>query len=1172
MHDDQHATHHDGRAGLGSLSFWGLIGTQMFGAFNDNMFRWLVVPIAKEKVGGDMALSVGAACFTLPYLLLATHAGWLADRFSKRTVIVFSKVAEIVILVLGLGALALGSPVLLFVTVGLLGAQAALYGPAKYGSLPEILKSEKLSAGNGVMGLVTILSSAGGVVAGYALYESTKPAASGGGLRLGMASVALIGVAVAGWIASLLVRTSRPGDSTLRCSVNPFSGTWGQLQSLGSNKPLLRTALGIAFFWTLASLANLNIDVFGKDVLQLEAGSVGQLLGVLVLGVGFGSVLAGWWSGGKVELGIVPLGAAGIAVGAIALFFTGHAVDGPATTAAAMTHAYHSTFGWLFLLGAGAGLFNVPLDTFLQHRSPAATRGSILAASNFITFSGILLSSGLFYVLRRGAGLEPEHIFLVAGLGTIPVVLYAFFLLPQATIRFIVWFLSHSVYRVRVMGRENLPETGGALLVANHVTWVDGILLLISSSRPIRMLAYSDYVKGFGIGWLTRTMGVIPIKGSEGPKALLRSLATAKEAIQAGDLVCIFAEGQLTRTGQLQAFQRGLLRIVEGTGAPVIPVYLDGLWGSIFSYHGGRYFWKWPRKWPYPVSILFGQPLPEPDDVNLVRRAVEGLGVEAVDQRKHREKILPRLFLRRCRKNFSRAKVADSTGAELTGGQLLLKTLVVRRILNRLLGADEKMVGVLLPPSVGGVLVNAALPLLGRVPVNLNYTVSNDVLNSCIDQCQIKHVLTSKKFMEKVPFKIPVEVVYLEDFAKLVTGLDKAIAAVQAFATPCAVLDQLFGLTRISPDDLLTIIFTSGSTGEPKGVMLSMYNVYSNIEAIDQLLHLKPTDVLFGILPFFHSFGFTATMWTMLALDPKAVYHFNPLDARVIGELSQKHKATILMATPTFLRGYIKRVEKEQFATLDMVVTGAEKLPQDLAQAFQDKFGFRPSEGYGTTELSPLASVNIPDHRSITAGQEIHQKGTKEGTVGRAVPGVAAKVVDPDTFADLGIETPGLLLIKGPNVMQGYLNKPELTAKVIRDGWYITGDIAKIDSDGFITITDRLSRFSKIGGEMVPHMKVEELLSRILSNGSEDPELKAVVTSVPDPKKGERLIVVHKPFADGQSPDQIVKGLAAAGLPNLWIPSSDSFLQVDEIPVLGTGKLDLKGLKSLALARFAGPN
>jgi acyl-[acyl-carrier-protein]-phospholipid O-acyltransferase/long-chain-fatty-acid--[acyl-carrier-protein] ligase len=724
------------------------------------------------------------------------------------------------------------------------------------------------------------------------------------------------------------------------------------------------------------------------------------------------------------------------------------------------------------------------------------------------------------------------------------------------------------VYRVRVMGRENLPETGGALLVANHVTWVDGILLLISSSRPIRMLAYSDYVKGFGIGWLTRTMGVIPIKASEGPKALLRSLAAAKEAIQAGDLVCIFAEGQLTRTGQLQAFQRGLLRIVEGTGAPVIPVYLDGLWGSIFSYHGGRYFWKWPRKWPYPVSILFGQPLPEPDDVNLVRRAVEGLGVEAVDQRKHREKILPRLFLRRCRKNFRRAKVADSTGAELTGGQLLLKTLVVRRILNRLLGADEKMVGVLLPPSVGGVLVNAALPLLGRVPVNLNYTVSNDVLNSCIDQCQIKHVLTSRKFMEKVPFKIPVEIVYLEDFAKLVTGLDKAIAALQTFATPCAVLDRLFGLTRISPDDLLTIIFTSGSTGEPKGVMLSMYNVYSNIEAIDQLLHLKPTDVLFGILPFFHSFGFTATMWTMLALDPKAVYHFNPLDARVIGELSQKHKVTILMATPTFLRGYIKRVEKEQFATLDMVVVGAEKLPQDLSQAFQDKFGFRPSEGYGTTELSPLASVNIPDHRSITAGQEIHQKGTKEGTVGRAVPGVAAKVVDPDTLADLGIETPGLLLIKGPNVMQGYLNKPELTAKVIRDGWYITGDIAKIDSDGFITITDRLSRFSKIGGEMVPHMKVEELLSRILANGSEDPELKAVVTSVPDPKKGERLIIVHKPFADGQSPDQIVKGLAAAGIPNLWIPSSDSFLEVAEIPVLGTGKLDLKGLKSLALSRF----
>jgi acyl-[acyl-carrier-protein]-phospholipid O-acyltransferase/long-chain-fatty-acid--[acyl-carrier-protein] ligase len=347
-----------------------------------------------------------------------------------------------------------------------------------------------------------------------------------------------------------------------------------------------------------------------------------------------------------------------------------------------------------------------------------------------------------------------------------------------------------------------------------------------------------------------------------------------------------------------------------------------------------------------------------------------------------------------------------------------------------------------------------------------------------------------------------------------------------------------------------------------------MYNVYSNVQAIDQVLHLTTNDVLLGVLPFFHSFGFTVTLWAMLALEPKCVYHFNPLDARVIGDLSQKHKVTIMLSTPTFLRGYIKRIEKEQLAALDMVVTGAEKLPQDLAQAFQDKFGIRPSEGYGTTELSPVAAVNIPDHRSIIAGQQIHQRGTKDGTVGRPVPGVSAKVVNPDTFADLYLDQPGLLLIKGPNVMQGYLHKPDLTAQVIRDGWYVTGDIAKIDGEGFITITDRLSRFSKIGGEMVPHMKVEETLSRLLSSGVDDAELRAVVTAVPDPKKGERLIVVHKPFADGTTPDQLVKSLAASGLPNLWIPSADSFLQVDEIPVLGTGKLDLKGLKSLALSRF----
>jgi acyl-[acyl-carrier-protein]-phospholipid O-acyltransferase / long-chain-fatty-acid--[acyl-carrier-protein] ligase len=1154
----------DTREGLASRSFLCLVIAQTLGALNDNMFRWLAVPIGQHLLGGrpqdlQFALSAGVFCFTLPYLAFATHAGWLADRFSKRTVIVWCKFAEIVIMALAIAAVATRNTYVLFAVVAMTGTQSALFGPSKFGSIPEILKTEKLSTGNGIMALVTVVASAAGTVVALLMYDATQP---DGTRNIWLPTVVLCGTGLLGWLASLGIRPLPAARPDVPFPANPVVDTWSQLQMLGRNRPLLRTALGIAFFWTLASLAQLNVTVFGETVLNLMKKDIGPLMGILVAGVGLGSVLAGIWSGGRVELGIVPLGAGGIVVCGMALYFTGNGMSlaGPGT----QSSTYFWSCVWLFLLGASAGLFSIPLETFLQHRSPAATRGTLLAASNFLSFAGIFSTSGILYVMQNMLQMSAPATFLAMGLGTIPIALYVFLLLPQATIRFLLWLASHTIYRVRVTGRENLPETGGALLVANHVTWMDGLLVFVSSSRPVRMLAYSDYVQGWLLTPLMKLAGVIPIKGTGGPKALLQSLELARDAVRNGELVCIFAEGQLTRTGQLQPFQRGLLRIVNGTGAPVIPVYLDGLWGSIFSFFEGKYFWKWPRKWPYPVGIAFGRALPEPDNVHQVRQAVEQLGVQAVEQRKNDAKILPRRFLRTCRRSMFRDKVADSAGQVLSGGQLLLRTLIVKRLLERLvLGPEDKMVGVLLPPSVGGVLVNAALPLSGRVPVNLNYTASSATINSCIAQCKIRHVLTSRLFITKMKLEIDGNLIFLEDFKEKPTLFDKLIAGVQAYATPVFALERLFGLTSISPDELLTVIFTSGSTGDPKGVMLSHHNILSNVDVIEQLFQLKKTDAMLGVLPFFHSFGFTGTIWTVLSLEPKGVYHFNPLDARVIGTLSEQHKVTIIMTTPTFLRTYMKRCEKSNFPALDLVVVGAEKMPVDLAQAFDEKFGVRPIEGYGTTELSPVAAVNVPDHRS----SGVYQKGTKEGTVGRCTPGSMAKVVDPDSGADLGVDQPGLLLIKGPNVMQGYLGKPDKTAEVVRDGWYVTGDMAKIDAEGFIQITDRLSRFSKIGGEMVPHIKVEEVLQKVLADGSEDDqELKVVVTAVPDDRKGERLIVVHKPLK--KSLDEVVAALNSSGLPNLWVPSRDSFLQVDDIPHLGTGKVDLRGLKSLALQRF----
>lgn len=527
-----------------------------------------------------------------------------------------------------------------------------------------------------------------------------------------------------------------------------------------------------------------------------------------------------------------------------------------------------------------------------------------------------------------------------------------------------------------------------------------------------------------------------------------------------------------------------------------------------------------------------------------------------------------RRFLRQCRQNWSVPKVADSSGLKLTGGRLLVGSLALRQVLKRnVVAADEPHVGVLLPPSVGGVLANTSLSLLGRAAVNLNYTLSNTDLNACIRQAGIRHVLTSKRVMDKLGFTLDAKPVYLEDLKTRISKLDKLRAFTAAKCWPLGLLERQLGLTKIQADDLLTIIFTSGSTGEPKGVMLTHGNVGSNTLAVDQTVHLQESDVLLGVLPFFHSFGYTATMWLPLTLSPRSVYHFNPLDGREVGKLAEKHAVTILMAAPTFLRTYLKRCTPEQMHALNLVITGAEKLPRDLCDGFREKFGVEPSEGYGTTELSPVVSVNVPADR-LGPNSPL---GTKVGTVGRPLPGVLAKIVDPDTGDELEQGREGLLLISGPNVMRGYYRQTQKTAEVLKDGWYNTGDFARIDEDGFIEITGRQSRFSKIGGEMVPHIKIEEQLAAILGDAEEtedgQPDIRVAVTSVADTKKGERIIVVHKPL--GMPVDQVLARLAECGLPNLWIPDAKSFLEVDQIPVLGTGKLDLKALKQLAESRFA---
>ncbi|MBI3934797.1 MAG: AMP-binding protein [Acidobacteria bacterium] len=369
-------------------------------------------------------------------------------------------------------------------------------------------------------------------------------------------------------------------------------------------------------------------------------------------------------------------------------------------------------------------------------------------------------------------------------------------------------------------------------------------------------------------------------------------------------------------------------------------------------------------------------------------------------------------------------------------------------------------------------------------------------------------------------------------------------------------MEKLLGRSRAaSLDDLATVIFSSGSTGDPKGVLLTHFNIASNIEQVRQIVLLYPNDCLLGVLPFFHSMGFTVGLWLPALSGIGVVYHPNPVEAKAIGNLVREYSVTLMVATPTFLQTYTRRCAPEDFGSLRFVLAGAEKLPERVARAFEDHFGLRVLEGYGTTECAPVVAANTGDFR----GSGFRQVGAKRGKIGHPVPGVAVRIVHPETGARLPPGTPGLLLVRGPNVMQGYLGLPEKTAEVLRDGWYVTGDIAYVDEDGFLEITDRLSRFSKIGGEMVPHVKVEETLQELAGIT----EQVFAVIGVPDPRKGERLVVLHT-LNDERLQECLAK-LSGAALPNLWKPDPRQFFRIEAMPYLGTGKLDMRKMRDLAV-------
>ena len=1130
---------------MSSRRFAPLFWAQFFSALNDNFLKNALVILilygtattARSAGGHDDALvTVAGAVFIVPFFILSALGGELADKYVKATIAKRLKFAEIFAACFAASGFFLHSIPLLFIALGLFGIIAALFGPVKYGILPDQLETGELASGNALVEGATFLAILGGTIGGGAFAaQSSHPA---------IISTAIIVLAIACWLSARLIPRTAPSAPDLVITRNPLVSTFHLLRALKAEPRLWDGMIIVSWFWLVGAVVLSLLPAIVKDSIGGTEGLVTLCLTVFAVGIAAGSLFAAQLSHQRPNLALVPLG--GIIMGLVGLdlaWAIGHSVPGSAIhpLGFALSPGGARMLTDFFVFAFGGGLFVVPSFAAVQAWSAPSERARVIAAGNVLSAAFMVVAS-LAVALLQAAGLAVSWIIFMLAAASFLVVWFVLTKWGQEGVRDLGKLLFKALFRVEVRGLENLPAPGTRMVIApNHASLIDGPIL--HAVLPLDAAFAVD--TGIAKAWWARPFMRAIRHYTLDPSRPLAARDLV-HLVSRGEPLVIFPEGRVTVTGSLMKVYDGTAMIADKGDAVVVPVRIDGAQRSHLGYLRSD---QVKRVW-FPkitISILPSVKLPvDPALRGKARRIAAGSALQDVmiDAIVKTAMLDQTLFegLVHAYKTHDTGKpiVTDALGTSLSYRKLILGAQVLSRKLETGTAIGEN-IGVLLPNSAGVAVVLMALQTIGRVPAMLNFSAGAVSVLSAMKAARVKTVLTSRAFIEKgkldkliAAIGAEARLVYLEDVRAAMGPADKLRGLIDGTAPRVARASQ----------DPAVILFTSGSEGTPKGVVLSHRNILANAAQALARVDANANDKVFNVLPVFHSFGLTGgLMMPLLAGIPIFMYP-SPLHYRIVPELIYQSGATILFGTDTFLAGYARSAHPYDFRTLRLVLAGAEAVKDRTRAVYMERFGIRILEGYGVTETAPVLAMNTP-------------MANRPGTVGRLSPLMEYRL-EPVA----GIEDGGRLFVRGPNVMLGYLRAENPgVIEPLPEGWHDTGDIVSIDAGGFITIKGRAKRFAKIAGEMVSLSTVESMAAALW------PQAMSVAVAIPDARKGERVVLLTTQ-ADALR-ETFQKHAKALGATELAVPAD--LRVIDKVPLLGSGKTDYVAATALAKELAAGP-